>query len=220
MVNSQLIQEMMTILEKVAKSWVQRWESRKLKYFFDYFYHRRTNKSANVSVGAGGKSLSQEDEEVEGEEEDSASTSRVSGGTSGASANVYDIINKALNKDKYSIAWPKGWKNRVAYLFKMPLTHSQAITIPFPSKGHESYYPLTLLMAILWIWLFSYLICWFTYSVTKAFDLHFSIIPMFIYPFGISLRDIKKFTDFKLAMAQFKEDIPDQEVSLAEAFQG
>lgn len=164
--------------------------------------------------------MSQEDEEVEGEEEDSVSTSRVSGGTSGASANVYDIINKALNKDKYSIAWPKGWKNRVVYLFKMPLTHSQAITIPFPSKGHESYYPLTLLMAILWIWLFSYLICWFTYSVTKAFDLHFSIIPMFIYPFGISLRDIKKFTDFKLAMAQFKEDIPDQEVSLAEAFQG
>jgi hypothetical protein len=52
------------------------------------------------------------------------STSRVSGGTSGASANVYDIINKALNKDKYSIAWPKGWKNRVVYLFKMPLTHT------------------------------------------------------------------------------------------------
>jgi hypothetical protein len=172
-------------------------------------------------VGAGGKSLSQEDEgEDAGDEDESMSTSRASNGTAGGSASVYDIINKAVNKDKYSIAWPRGWKNRIIYLFKLPLTHSQAITIPYPSKGHESYYPLTLTMAILWIWLFSYLICWFTYSVTKAFELHFSIIPMFIYPFGISLRDLKKFTDFKLAMAQFKEDIPDQEVSLAEAFQG
>ena len=172
-------------------------------------------------MGAGGKSLSQEDEgEDAGDEDESMSTSRVSNGTAGGSASVYDIINKAVNKDKYSIAWPRGWKNRIIYLFKLPLTHSQAITIPYPSKGHESYYPLTLTMAILWIWLFSYLICWFTYSVTKAFELHFSIIPMFIYPFGISLRDLKKFTDFKLAMAQFKEDIPDQEVSLAEAFQG
>jgi len=219
-VSSLLTQEMKKILEKVAKSLVPPWASRKFLYNLNYFIYRRANKSANVSVGAAGKSVSQEDEDVEGEEEDSVSTSRVSGGASGASANVYDIINKALNKDKYSIAWPKGWKNRLIYIFKMPLTHTQAITIPFPSKGHESYYPLTLLMAIVWIWLFSYLICWFTYSVTKAFNLHFSIIPMFIYPFGISLRDIKKFTDFKLAMAQFKEDIPDQEVSLAEAFQG
>jgi len=41
---------------------------------------------------------------------------------------------------------------------------------------------------------------------------------MFLYPFGISFRDIKKYTDFKEAMKQFKEDIPDQEVSLAEGF--
>ena len=51
-----------------------------------------------------------------------------------------------------------------------------------------------------------------------AFNLHFSIIPMFIYPFGISFRDIKKYTDFKEAVKQIKTDIPDQEVSLAEAF--
>jgi hypothetical protein len=123
-VNSLLTQETMTILEKVAKSLVPPWASRKFLKYLNYLIYRRANKSANVSVGAGGKSVSQEDEDVEGEEEDSVSTSRVSGGTSGASANVYDIINKALNKDKYSIAWPKGWKNRLIYLFKMPLTHS------------------------------------------------------------------------------------------------
>ena len=179
------------------------------KKFNSLMVKSRVNKSQNISAD-GGKSISQEDQEVEGEEDDaSASSSRVSGTTSMGGGTVYDIINKAVNKDKYSLAWPKGWKKRLQYLFMMPLTHTQAITIPFPSKGHESYYPLTLLMAITWVWLFSYLICWFTYSVTKAFNLHFSIIPMFIYPFGISFRDIKKYTDFKLAMAQFKEDIPD-----------
>ena len=77
---------------------------------------------------------------------------------------------------------------------------------------------MTLFLAIFWIWFYSYLVCWFTYSVSVAFNLHFSVIPMFIYPFGISLRDIKKYTDFKEAIKQFKEEIPDQEVSLAEAF--
>ena len=43
---------------------------------------------------------------------------------------------------------------------------------------------------------------------------------MFLYPFGISFRDIKKYTDFKEAIKEFKIQIPDQEVSLAEAFQG
>ena len=109
---------------------------------------------------------------------------------------------------------------RIQYVFLIPLTHSQYYSIPYPGKGSESYYPLTLCLAILWIWLYSYIVCWFTYSVTKAFNLHFSIIPMFIYPFGISFRDIKKYTDFKEAVKQFKDDIPDQEVSLAEAFQG
>jgi Ca2+/Na+ antiporter len=85
----------------------------------------KANRSANVSMGAVGKSVSQEDEGGEdGEEEESVSTSRVSNGTVGGSSSVYDIINKAVNKDKYSIAWPKGWKNRLFYLFKMPLTHT------------------------------------------------------------------------------------------------
>jgi hypothetical protein len=83
------------------------------------------------------------------------------------------------------------------------------MTIPYPGKGSESYYPLTLTIAITWIWFYSYLICWFTYSVTKAFSLHFSIIPMFIYPFGISFRDLKKYTDFRAASDQFKQELPD-----------
>lgn len=160
--------------------------------------------------------------DIDEEDENDANSSRISaysGGTIPASS-IYEIINKAVNKEKMSIAWPKPFLKRVQYIFLIPLTHSQFMTIPYPGKGSESYYPLTLTIAITWIWGYSYLVCWFTYSVTKAFNLHFSIIPMFLYPFGISFRDIKKYTDFQEAVKQFREDIPDQEVSLAEAFQG
>ena len=63
--------------------------------------------------------------------------------------------------------------------------------------------------SIAWIWFYTWLRVWFTYSVTVAFNLHFSIIPMFIYPFGISIRDRKKFQDFQKAMKVFKEEKDD-----------
>jgi hypothetical protein len=119
-------------------------------------------------------------------------------------SHIYDLINKAVNREKMTISIPKTFGKRIQYLFLVPLTHTQYLTIPYPGKGSESYYPLTLTIAITWIWFYSYLICWFTYSVTKAFSLHFSIIPMFIYPFGISFRDLKKYTDFRAASDQFK----------------
>lgn len=43
---------------------------------------------------------------------------------------------------------------------------------------------------------------------------------MILYPFGIALRDQKKFVDMKQALATFKVKIPDQTVSLAETFSG
>jgi hypothetical protein len=162
------------------------------------------------------QSLGDNGGEDDGGENNSSRISNYSGTIPASS--IYEIINKAVNKEKMSIAWPKGFKKRVQYIFLVPLTHLQYLSIPYPGKGSESYYPLTLTLAITWIWGYSYLVCWFTYSVTKAFSLHFSIIPMFLYPFGISFRDIKKYSDFAEACKQFKEDIPDQEVSLAEGF--
>lgn len=47
----------------------------------------------------------------------------------------------------------------------------------------------------------------------------YSIIPMFLYPFGVSIRDYKKFKDFELALETFREELPDQEISLAETYQ-
>lgn len=74
-------------------------------------------------------------------------------------------------------------------------------------KGKQNFYPLTLFLSIAWIWFYTYLIVWWTYSLTQAFNLHYSIIPMILYPFGISIRDRKKLVDFKLALKVFKEEL-------------
>ena len=41
---------------------------------------------------------------------------------------------------------------------------------------------------------------------------------MFLYPFGVTFRDFKKFADFREALEVFKTELPDQEISLAETY--
>lgn len=103
----------------------------------------------------------------------------------------------------------------------MPLTHLQYISIPYPlAPGKNNLYPVSLFMSMLWIFGYSYVIVWFTYVITTAYKLHFSILPMVLYPFGIALRDYKKFKDMTMTMNSFKQRIRDQKLSLAETFSG
>ena len=76
-------------------------------------------------------------------------------------------------------------------------------------KGKNNFYPLTLFLSIVWIWFYTWMIVWWTFSLTEAVGLHYNIIPMLLYPFGISIRDNKKFVDFKLALKVFKEELQD-----------
>tara|TARA_B110000285_G_C14801845_1_gene457861 strand:- start:372 stop:512 length:141 start_codon:yes stop_codon:yes gene_type:complete len=41
---------------------------------------------------------------------------------------------------------------------------------------------------------------------------------MFLFPLGVMLRDIKKFDDFRVALKVFRQELPDQEISLAESY--
>ena len=66
------------------------------------------------------KSLGDEDED-----DNDANSSRVSNysGTIPASS-IYEIINKAVNKEKMNLTWPKkGFLRKVQYIFLVPLTH-------------------------------------------------------------------------------------------------
>ena len=135
---------------------------------------------------------------------------------------IYELVNETINKEAFSIQCPSsdaGLKAIIQYIVFMPLTHTQYITIPSPlSKKNDNFYPLTLVLSIIWIFAFAYVIVWFTYDVTVYLELQYSFIPMFIYPFGVSIRDFKKFNDFQLALEVFKKELPDQEISLAESY--
>jgi len=86
-------------------------------------------------------------------------------------------------------------------------------------EDKENFWPLSLFCASVWIWFYTFLIVWWTYTVTQAYKLHFSILPMILYPFGIALRDQKKFMDMKKSLAAFSK-LDGQRLSLAETFSG
>ena len=131
------------------------------------------------------------------------------------------IIGTVYKKNESPLKWPASTKDRIIYILLIPITHLQYLTIPNPMRENkENFYPLSLFMATLWIWIYSFVIVWFTYAVTMAYNLHFSILPMILYPFGIALRDQKKFQDMQSMMKVFNERIPDQRLSLAETFSG
>jgi hypothetical protein len=134
---------------------------------------------------------------------------------------VYDIILKNVYKDKHTaLEWPVTLRERIKYVILFPHNAMQWF-IPNPMKeGNEQYYPLTLFMATLYVWFYTYLIVWWTYMVTISYDLHFSILPMIIYPFGIVLRDLKKLDDMRICVSVFKQHCPQQRMGLAETFSG
>ena len=105
------------------------------------------------------------------------------------------------------IAWPQTAGKRVTYILLIPLTHLQYISIPNPMRGvegsRENLYPVTLFMSMIWIFVYSGIIVWFTFDLTMAFNWHFNVLPMVLYPFGIALRDYKKKVNLEQAMAEF-----------------
>lgn len=107
---------------------------------------------------------------------------------------IYQLVNETINKNGYQITIPTGTKAIMYYIFCIPLTHTQYITIPDPlSKRNSNYYPVTIIMATLWILAFCFIIVWFTYDINEYCGIPSSLIPMFLYPFGVALRDVKKF---------------------------
>lgn len=135
---------------------------------------------------------------------------------------IYELILANVYK-RYSppITFPSASRKRVKYFLMMPHILLQHCTVPNAMMpGKENFYPLTLLMATVWIWFYSFLIVWCTFEVTMAYDLHFSILPMIIYPFGIMLRDLKKLDDMQVCIRVFGLKCRDQRLGLAETFSG
>ena len=74
-------------------------------------------------------------------------------------------------------------------------------------------------MCIIFIGAYALVITWLTYATSVAvLGSNYSILPMFLFPIGISVRDVKKFKDFELALDVFEAELPNQEISLAESY--
>ena len=109
---------------------------------------------------------------------------------------IYELINETINKEAFSIACPQPctFGSVLLYFFLMPLTHTQWLTVPSPlSKINSNYYPLTMILSTAWIFGYTYVIVWFTYDMTFALEMPFSIVPMLVYPFCVAIRDFKKY---------------------------
>lgn len=139
-----------------------------------------------------------------------------------AQSYIYDLILKNVYKHKDSyLKFPKKRRDRVKYVLLFPHILFQYCTIPNAmAEGKEQFYPLTLFMGTIWIWFYSFLIVWWTYAVTIAYNLRFSLLPMAMFPFGIMLRDLKKLDDMRVTQAAFKKHCSDQRMGLAETFSG
>lgn len=99
------------------------------------------------------------------------------------------IIDTVYLSETSTIAWPSDAKGRIKYILLIPLTHLQFISIPRPMGANENFYPLSMFMATVWIWAYSYVIVMLTFKTTMAFNLRFCIMPLVLYSFGIALRD-------------------------------
>lgn len=135
---------------------------------------------------------------------------------------IYELIMQAFYKGQNKIMWPETTRRRLVYVALIPLTHLQYLTIPNPMRGRngerENLYPVTLFMSMLWIWVYSGIIVWFTFDLTVALNMKFNVLPMVLYPFGIALRDYKKKVNLEQAIDMFGERLRDQSMSLAETF--
>ena len=138
----------------------------------------------------------------------------------GADKTIYDMINERVNK-RFTLKFPKGRFERIKYILTIPLSYPQYYTIPNPlNEGKQNFYPLTLFWSCAWIFGYTYMIVWFTYEISNAFGISMSIIPLIVYPLGISIRDRKKVQDYQQVKQLFKEKFPEQTISLAETFSG
>ena len=124
-------------------------------------------------------------------------------------SHIYEIIMRTFYRGENKIEWPDTMGKRIVYICLIPLTHLQYISIPNPMRGkngeRENLYPITLFMSLIWIWIYAFIIVWFTFDVTLGFGMkNFNVLPMIIYPFGIALRDYKKKVNLEQAIKTFR----------------
>lgn len=106
------------------------------------------------------------------------------------------------------LTWPMGWRQRCLYVFLMPLTWTLFYTVPDvrrPGGLHircwkdteeeklvpfNSMYPLTFVMSICWIGVYSFLMVWWTTSVGSVMGIPDEVMGLTFLAAGTSVPDL------------------------------
>jgi len=109
--------------------------------------------------------------------------------------------NKYEGIQKESISWPKDTTitNVFTRIILYPVNLLLYLTVPTPrvAKDKEpNYLPLVFTMSLVWMAVFAYFITWWLVTLSLSFDLPFLILPMFILPAGLFLRDFPHWIEF------------------------
>jgi len=115
-----------------------------------------------------------------------------------------------------SIGWPKdgSFIQKIGHIILYPVNVLFYFTMPIPriAKGGErNYLPLIYILCLLWAAAFAFIITWWLVDLSVAFDIPFLILPMFVLPAGLFLRDITSWLRFRVRVKQLKKKLKEEE---------
>jgi len=111
-------------------------------------------------------------------------------------AREYGVHGDDLEQDDLepiSLAFPKGTRQRISYVFLFPLNALFYLTIPDVNKetGYgRRYFVLTFTVALLWIAVFSYLMVWWATAVGDALGIPTQLMGVTFLAAGTSIPDL------------------------------
>eukprot|EP00826_Nyctotherus_ovalis_P048184 TRINITY_DN5645_c0_g1_i8.p1 TRINITY_DN5645_c0_g1~~TRINITY_DN5645_c0_g1_i8.p1 ORF type:complete len:512 (-),score=151.48 TRINITY_DN5645_c0_g1_i8:120-1655(-) len=115
-----------------------------------------------------------------------------------------------------SIGWPKhaSFIQKVEHIILYPVNVLLYFTMPIPrvaKEGERNYLPLIYMLCLIWAAGFAFIITWWLVDLSVAFDIPFLILPMFVLPAGLFLRDITNWLKFRTKIQELKQRLKEEE---------
>lgn len=115
-----------------------------------------------------------------------------------------------------SIGWPKhaSFIQKLEHIILYPVNVLLYFTMPTPrvaKEGERNYLPLIYMLCLIWAAGFAFIITWWLVDLSVAFDIPFLILPMFVLPAGLFLRDITNWLKFRTKIQELKQRLKEEE---------
>jgi K+-dependent Na+/Ca+ exchanger-like protein len=102
-----------------------------------------------------------------------------------------DLLDAGEETVEDMLRWPSSIRGKIWYVFMAPITYTLAYTVPdVRVKGREKWYPVTFLMAILWIAVYAYLMVWWATMVGEVLSIPEAVMGLTFLAAGTSVPDL------------------------------